>query len=590
VSLSTSFAKGRVGSLLPTTPSSWARSASLSLPLPVSMSSPLTLPQGEMLLSIIQQIALANQSLGGGSIVILSSVPKITLEKLIEAENMNLYGSGLSPISVSLCPSPSHQLLSDVIVRTGLPHLQADLRNVSASAARAVIILADKSSADPDVNIVRTVLSLRGLGAPANGHIVAEIYRSDNEQLVKIVGQEAVETFVTHDIVGRMLLHCARERGLAQVFEQLLGFEGSEFYIQEWPDLVGLTFGEVLYRFEEAVVIGILRSTEGTDGPSLPILNPANELIIESGDRIIVLAEDDDTYQSSSVPLYAASDQDELFAFDASYQPRSKAVERVLIVGWKEPMIGIFEEFNASACQGSEMTVFGPLSLDYRQEVLKPLLPSLDKISVSNIQGNPISRRDLERLPLEIYDSVLILAAETTHSPLSENHSSAATANLNVLQTDSCSLATLLLIRDIQSQRNVRTRGRSSRSIFDDDYVPPPPARLTRFDSDFSEDDICFSPVKAVARKGSVISEITNASTKPLMAVASVTDYVPATDLVSAFSSSPHPHSSPGQSSAFNDRRAKRSELHLEGIALQWWQRNVSASLSHSVCLCLCLS
>jgi hypothetical protein len=49
-----------------------------------------------MLLPIIQQIALANESLGGGSIVILSSVPKITLEKLIEAENMNLYGSGQS--------------------------------------------------------------------------------------------------------------------------------------------------------------------------------------------------------------------------------------------------------------------------------------------------------------------------------------------------------------------------------------------------------------------------------------------------------------------------------------------------------------
>lgn len=49
-----------------------------------------------MLLPIIQQIALANESLGGGSIVVLSSVPKNTLEKLIEAENMNLYESGSS--------------------------------------------------------------------------------------------------------------------------------------------------------------------------------------------------------------------------------------------------------------------------------------------------------------------------------------------------------------------------------------------------------------------------------------------------------------------------------------------------------------
>jgi ion channel POLLUX/CASTOR len=415
------------------------------------------------------------------------------------------------------------------------------------------MILADRSSSDPDVNIVRIVLSLRGLGAPANGHIVAEIHRSDNEQLVKIVGQDAVETFVTHDIVGRLLLHCAREKGLAQVFEQLLGFEGSEFYIQEWPDLVGLTFGEVLYRFEEAVVIGILRSSDSTTGDgtrSLPLLNPPSDLIVETGDRIIVLAEDDDTYESSPLPLYVSSDQDELFLY-AVYQPRHRVVERVLIVGWKEPMVGIFQEFNASACPGSEMTVFGPVPVDYRQEILKPLLPSLlDKITVTNIQGNPISRRDLERLPLEIYDSILILAAESTQRHLSESQRWSVTANRDVLQTDSCSLATLLLIRDIQSKRNVHTRGRSSRSIFDDDYVPPPslPQRLARLDSDFSEEDICYSPLKSaaatpvMARKGSVISEITNASTKPLMAVASVTDYVPATDLVSPTSLPPLAH------------------------------------------------
>lgn len=352
---------------------------------------------------------------------------------------------------------------------------------------------------------------------------------------MKIVGQDAVETFVTHNFVGRMLIHCARERGLAQVFEQLLGFEGCEFYVQEWPDLVGLTFGEVLYRFEDAVAIGVIRASDSTDGIPLPLLNPPNDLVILAGDRIVVIAEDDDTYQSSAVPLYADSDHEELLSYASVYQPRKRAVENILIVGWKEPMSGIFHEFNASSCAGSEMTIFSPLPLDYRQEIVKSFASSLENIKISNIQGNPIARRDLEKLPLEVYDSILILAAESNFRSLNENQRNSVNANRDILQTDSCSLATLLLIRDIQSRRNIRTRGRSSRTIFDPDYVPPSPT-LARLDSDFSEDDITLSPVKTpapFARKGSVISEITNASTKPLMSVASVTDYVPSTELVS---------------------------------------------------------
>jgi nitrogen fixation protein len=51
--------------------------------------------QGDMLVPIIQQIALANESLHGGSIVILTETPKLELEEVINAAGLNLYGSGL---------------------------------------------------------------------------------------------------------------------------------------------------------------------------------------------------------------------------------------------------------------------------------------------------------------------------------------------------------------------------------------------------------------------------------------------------------------------------------------------------------------
>ena len=48
----------------------------------------------------------------------------------------------------------------------------------------------------------------------------------DNEPLVRMVGGSAVETVVSHDIIGRLMIQCARQPGLATVWEQLMGFDG----------------------------------------------------------------------------------------------------------------------------------------------------------------------------------------------------------------------------------------------------------------------------------------------------------------------------------------------------------------------------
>ena len=45
--------------------------------------------------------------------------------------------------------------------------------------------------------------------------------------VVVCVGKDKVEAVVSHDIVGRLMIHCARQRGLGKVIEQLVGFEGN---------------------------------------------------------------------------------------------------------------------------------------------------------------------------------------------------------------------------------------------------------------------------------------------------------------------------------------------------------------------------
>ena len=56
--------------------------------------------------------------------------------------------------------------------------------------------------------------------------MVAEVCDMDNDALVRMVGGDLVETVVSHDIIGRLMIQCARQPGLASVWEQLLGFDG----------------------------------------------------------------------------------------------------------------------------------------------------------------------------------------------------------------------------------------------------------------------------------------------------------------------------------------------------------------------------
>lgn len=152
--------------------------------------------------------------------------------------------------------------------------------------------------------------------------------------------------------------------------------------------------------------------------------------------------------------------------------------------------------------------------------------------------GNPTNRKDIELLPLEVYDSILILADEDYEE--NKVH--------DMMQADTRSLTALLLIRDIQQKRNVNTRVKGRLTIFDDDFTsrrhemdgqgralsPPLPERQSDHrdsESDDSDEDGTGSP-RSRRAPAAVISEILDVRTKPLISVASVTDYVTSNELV----------------------------------------------------------
>ena len=370
----------------------------------------------EKTIQVIDQIALMMESEGGGTIVLCSDKPKRdALDEVLERCTL---------------------LNSKIIVRTGSISSQSDLAKMAASFARAIIVLAPEGAADKaDASVLRCVLSLKGLSMPLSGHVVAEMRDIDNTSLVEVVGGSSVETIVSHDVVGRLMIQAARQRGLAEVYKCVLGFEGDEIYLKKWPNLVGKTFEDVLNSFDDAIPIGV--ATKTSSGSMHVHLNPPGHRVIGLSEAIIVIAEDDDSYFPRETPVNIVNpDALSLPVIDNS----KRKPEKILMTGWRRDIDDIIVLLDELVCAGSELHMLNELDLDERDDRLIDggLDPSTGLINLKLIHhvGNPAVKRKLEEVSVSQFDSVLILSDEAFEE--------------DMMHSDSHSLAILLLIRDLQ--------------------------------------------------------------------------------------------------------------------------------------------
>ncbi|KAL1313402.1 hypothetical protein AAHE18_16G109600 [Arachis hypogaea] len=425
--------------------------------------------------SLLNQLAIANESLGGGTVVVMAERDKEEMELDIAKMEFDFKGTS-------------------VICRTGSPLILADLKKVSVSKARAIIVLAEDGNADQsDARALRTVLSLTGVKERLRGHIVVELSDLDNEVLVKLVGGDLVETVVAHDVIGRLMIQCARQPGLAQIWEDILGFENCEFYIKRWPQLDGMQFEDVLISFPAAIPCGIKAATYG----GKIILNPDDSYVLQEGDEVLVIAEDDDTYAPASLPMVWKGSLPKDFVYP-------KSPERILFCGWRRDMEDMIMVLDASLAHGSELWMFNDVPEKEREKKLTEGsldINRLENISLVNREGNAVIRRHLESLPLESFDSILILADESVED--------------SAIQADSRSLATLLLIRDIQARR-----------------LPYEAMASQAHGGSFSKGS-WIGEMKQASDKTVIISEILDPRTKNLLSMSKISDYVLSNELVS---------------------------------------------------------
>lgn len=354
--------------------------------------------------SIISDLCVANENQKNPRIVILANQDKVEMEDDIRAK----------------IPDTKN---TKIIVRSGSPLEASDIQVVNPNEARSIIVLSPEDSDNPDVHVIKAVLSLTNSKRRKKDkyHIVAEIKDPQNLEAAKLVGGDEAVYVLTADLISRLTAQTCRQSGLSIVYTDLLQFEGDEIYFSEEKQLIGKTYKDCLFAYEESSIIGVFTA----QGQAL--LNPKMDYMLQQGDQLIAISKDDDTIKLSGLTL--AAPDEKLLANGAG---SSAEVENTLILGWNPKAIRIIEELENYVLPGSKVQILAD-EAGIEDEVLA-LNSRLKNLKIQLTQGDINDRGSLEALKVESFDHIILL---------SYIH------NIEIQESDAKTLICLLHLRDL---------------------------------------------------------------------------------------------------------------------------------------------
>lgn len=346
----------------------------------------------EKVFTILRELKEANSNLKHAAVVILSFTEKEEVENQVR-ERMGDMGP------------------TRVVVRQGSPYSPHDLRKVGAHTARSIIVLAadtseagETSDDNADLGAIKCLLALRRIpGALQQNHCVVELLDANRRAVVEQLGAGGVEVVAMEETLSRMMVQTARQNGLAQVYRDLLTFEGSEFYFKAFPELTGRPFGEAQWKMQDAVVAGYRRP--GKQGrPSQTVINPKDDVVLEAGDELLVVAEDDDSFR------LGASHAPQVPSGFRGAAVQQKAPERLLICGQSPKLADMLREYDQYVMPGSEALLMPGVDKDAFVPALTAETGGLSKLKLRYVEGDPTAPEDLRRVAGSDVSCVLVVA------------------------------------------------------------------------------------------------------------------------------------------------------------------------------------
>lgn len=342
----------------------------------------------DRVVEIIRELIEANDS-DSGVVVILSEMDKEVMDDYLR--------------DTILDPGTTK-----IITRSGSTTSVRNLQNVGIEHAHSVVILNSAKSSDDnetkelaDARVLKTIMAVVSAKGEDNvPPVIAEVHIERYRKLAESIVAGKVTTLNEAEILARMLVQTSRNKGLAMVYADMVGFEGNEFYFfrpeEGWPTV---TFGQLQYHFLESVPLGVRRSNGEI------ILNPPRDRKLGADDEIVVLAEDDSTINYSDAPVIEAKTH--------VYSQRRKEIpeEHHLVVGWNNKAPIVLQEYAAYMKEGSSVNLLieantnGAIRKEF--DTIAARFPQI-RMTLNEIDFQ--SEEQLRELGLPGYTTVSILA------------------------------------------------------------------------------------------------------------------------------------------------------------------------------------
>jgi ion channel POLLUX/CASTOR len=314
------------------------------------------------------------------------------------------------------------------VCRNGNPMDLDDLEIINPHESRAIVVLATDWQYH-DAEVIKTSLALinNPRRRPQPYHIVGSLRNPVSREVANLVssGGEAI-LFHVNELIARITAQSCRQSGLSSVYEQLLDFKENKIVFKTEPELVGNTFGEVLSRYEESALIGLIRA-----GGEV-LLNPPMASPLRIDDQIIAI--------SQTEPRLSPLDKSRSEVTEAInlILPTPRRKERTLILGWNVRGALIIENLDAYVLPGSDVLVVSEMG-DLGAQ-LTALASKLTNQTIKYQSSNISSRAVLEALGVPEFDHIVLLS----YAP-----------ELETQRADSITMVTLLHLRDIANKLDV---------------------------------------------------------------------------------------------------------------------------------------
>ncbi len=299
-----------------------------------------------------------------------------------------------------------------IICRSGSLHEAYALERCAIESCKSVIV-----NVHEDIESIKVLLALssylkgKELLNPDLKYIVS-LQDDQYMDAATIAGEGRAEIIYDKDAIARIIANTCRQHGLSQVLTELFDFGGDEMYFESVPQLEGMTFHKASLCFSNATLIGLYSQGQVK-------LNPPMDTVIGNGDQLILIEEDDGSFNTH---LPKEVDPSLICIKEAV---SAKTNSHLIVMGSNDKLPIILEEYDKYVESGTQVVIVDD---DFDEN----RLGSYDNLNIT-VCKEFITRNLLCQLLTEDAKNILLLNDDSTEPEAS----------------DSQTLLRLILLRDI---------------------------------------------------------------------------------------------------------------------------------------------